>query len=97
MSNHFHLIVETPKLAEPVERGYHSISQAIGGNSDVKNWRPSKEEKLWLLNLPEAAFAVGFATNVLPIRCLWVIATAAIARRQAAVRMNLTSDCRPQR
>jgi hypothetical protein len=55
------------------------------------------EKKLWLLDSREGAFAVGFATNVPPIRFLWVIATAAIARKQAAVRMNLTSDCRPQR
>jgi hypothetical protein len=32
-------------------------------------------------DLLEAAFAVGFATNVPPIRFLWVIATAAIAKR----------------
>ena len=48
-------------------------------------------------DLPEAAFAAGCATNVPPIRFLWVIATAGIAKSQLVVRMNPTSDCRPRR
>ena len=39
--------------------------------------------------------AVRYECSAEPL--FMVIATAAIARRQAVVRMNLTSGCRPQR